>query len=174
MTTREISEAANLTENANALLREDSTPSAFLDSLQEHGLYEDAVRFLAHHLAIGAGIKWAVASVRELQPPDQKDRNEALDAADQWIKTPSDPARRAAKSAVDRAKDTSAGELAALAVFMSGGSITPPESPDVYPPPYAAHKMVAGSVRVAVVTHDPQHVADRYRRALAIGREAKA
>jgi uncharacterized protein with PIN domain len=31
--------------------------------------------------------------------------------------------------------------------------------------------MIAGSVIVAVVSHEPQHANDRYKRALAMGKE---
>ena len=175
MTTREIADVANLTDSARGLIQEDSTPRSFVDQLEEQALYEDALRFLAHKLPIDAGIKWAVASVRDLQAPDQKDRkNDPLEAAEAWIKAPGDPARWTAKDAADKARETSTASLIALAVFFSGGSITAPEAPEVHPPPYAAQKMVAGSIQVAVLTHEPQHAVERYRRALLLGRKEEA
>ncbi len=61
-----------------------------------------------------------------------------------------------------------------MAVFFSGGSIAPPGGAEVQPPPYSAQKMVAGGVRIAVVSHDPAHAGERYRRVLASGRQADA
>jgi hypothetical protein len=171
MTVKEISEVSNLSAAALALVQEDSTPSGYLDSLEKQQLFQDAIRFLAHKLATDAGVKWACACVRELRAPDRKEqKDEPLEASEQWTKTPGDPTRRAAKDAADKAKTTGPSYLAAMAVFLSGGSIAPPEAPETNPPPYSAQKMIAGSVVIAVVSYMPEKAAERYKRALAMGR----
>src|ERR1035441_2268996 len=105
MTVKEISEISNLSEGARALVREDATPPAYLDSLEKQELFQDAIRFLAHKLPTDAGVKWASSCVKELQAPDRKDqKDEPQEAADQWIKAPGDPTRWAAKDAADKAK----------------------------------------------------------------------
>ncbi len=107
MTVKEISEAAELTGAAQALVREDSTPSTYLDSLekQPQPLYEDAIRFQAFQLEVVNGVKWACACVRELQSPEAaQQKNETLDASEQWTKTPTDEARWAAKKVSDKSK----------------------------------------------------------------------
>ena len=105
MTTKEISDAANLSAGALALLREDGTPETFVDALEKQELYEDAVNFWAHKLASDAGVKWALACIRELESPEQKARKSAsLEAADRWVLAPGDAARvRRAMLAADRA-----------------------------------------------------------------------
>jgi hypothetical protein len=171
MTVKEISEISNLSEGARALVQEDSTPPAYLDSLEKQELYQDAIRFLAHKLPTDAGVKWASACVRELRAPDPKEqKDEPLDASDQWIKAPGDPTRWAAKEASDEAKTAGPSKLVAMAVFLSGGSVSPPGGPETPPPPYSAQKMIAGSVLVAVVCHEPQKAAERYKRALQMGK----
>jgi hypothetical protein len=170
MTVKELSSVSDLSGPALALVQEDSTPAAYLDSLEKHALFQDAVQFLAHKLAVDSGIKWACTCVRELQAPEQQ-KDEPLEAAEQWIKTPGDKTRWAAKEAADEAKTTGPGNLAAMAVFLSGGSLAPEPAPATMPPPYSAQKMIAGTVLVAVVGHEPQKAAERYKRALAMGKE---
>ena len=172
MTVQELSEISNLSDAARALVQEDSTPSVYLDSLEKQLLFQDAIRFLAHKLAIDAGVKWAGKCVRELRAPDRKEeKDEPLEAAEQWTKGPGDKTRWAAKEAVDNAKNTGAGSLLAMAVFFSGGSVAPAPAPPTEPPPYSAQKMIAGSVLVAVLGHEPEKATERYQRALAMGKE---
>lgn len=171
MTTKEIADAANLSENAHSLLRDDSTPGQYLEGLEKAGLFQDAVRFLALKLAPDAAIKWAVACVRELQSPEQKNRkDEPLEASERWIKLPNDATRRDARTAADRAKDRGPSSLIAMAVFMSGGSVASPAAPEVQPPPYTAQKMAGGSVQAVVVMDQPGRLKERYQKALALGK----
>ena len=172
MTAKEISEVSGPSDGARALVQEDSTSSGYLESLEKQELFQDAIRFLAHKLPTDAGVKWASACVRELQAPDRKEqKDEPLEAADRWIKAPGDDTRWAAKNAADQAKVTGLGNLVAMAVFLSGGSIAPPEAPETAPPPYSAQKMIAGSILVAVVSHEPQKATERYKRAIAMGKD---
>ena len=172
MTAKEIVDISGVSGAAHALLEDTSTPSSYLDSLEKRELYQDAVRFLAHKLPPDAGVKWGIGCLRELQAPDRKDQKDPpLEASEAWIKAQNDTTRFAAKEAADNATNTGASSLVAMAVYMSGGSLTPAGAPEVLPPPYSAQRMVAGSVIVTVVSHEPQHANDRYKRALAMGKE---
>ena len=173
MTVKEISDISNLTESARELVREDSTPASYLDSLEKRELYQDAIRFQAHNMATDAGVKWAVSCAREMKAPESKDRkDEPLDASDAWIKAPGDATRWKAKEAFDRSKDGGASDLIAMAVFFSGGSISSPGAPETSAPPYTAQKMIAGSIIVAVVSHEPEKAGERYKRALAMAKSS--
>ena len=173
MTTKEISETAILTARAHELLHEDSTPAVFLETLEKQELFDDAVRFLAHKLSAEAGVKWALACFRELESPEQKARkDESKEAAENWTLAPSDTTRWAARDAADRSTVTSPANLLAMGVFMSGGSISPPQSPEIQPPPYTAQKMISGCVTGTVLMYQPENAAKRYKRALELGREA--
>jgi hypothetical protein len=170
MTVKELSETAGVSPAASALVKEESTPSTYLESLEKQELYQDAIRFLAYKLPTDAGIKWASSCLKELRAPESKEKDEPLDAADAWVKAPGDPTRWAAKDSADKVKDAGPSKLVAMAVFMSGGSMTPPGSPETPPPPYVAQKMIAGSVLVAVVSHEPQKSTERYKQALKLGK----
>jgi hypothetical protein len=171
MTVKEISEISGLSAGALALVREDSTSASYLDSLEKQELFDDAVRFLAYKLPTDAGIKWASGCVRELQSPESRQqKDEPLEASDRWVKAPGDPTRWAAKEAVDKAKTAGPSKLVAMAVFLSGGSVSPPGAPETPPPPNVAQKMVAGSIQVAVVGYDAKNAKDRYKKALTMGK----
>jgi hypothetical protein len=175
MTVKEISDTAGLTEAAHALVKEDSTPSSYLETLEKQELFQDAIRFLAHKLPADAGVKWASACIKDLQSPESKQqKDEPLEAADKWVNAPGDPTRWAAKDAADKAKNPGPSNLVAMAVFMSGGSMSPPGSPETPPPQYAAQKMIAGCVLVVVVSHEPQKANERYKKALALGKALDA
>lgn len=170
MTVKESSETAGLSPAAQALAADDSTPATYLDALEKQELYQDAIKFLAWQLPANAGIKWANRCMRELRAPERKDqKDEALEASERWAQAPGDATRWAAKKAADNATSGDS-KLVAMAVFMSGGSIIPPGSPEVQPPPNSAQKMVAGSVIVTVVTYQPEKANERYKQALKIGR----
>jgi hypothetical protein len=171
MTVKETCEAAQLSEGARALAKDDSTPPSYLESLEKQELYQDAIKFQAYNLPVDAAIKWASACIRELRSPEsKKEKDEPLDAADQWVKAPSDTTRFAAKKAADKAEKSDASKLVAFAVFMSGGSLAPPGAPETPPPKFTAQKMVAGSIQIAVVSYEPAKAKERYKKALALGK----
>jgi hypothetical protein len=171
MTVKELSETAGVSDAARILVQEDSTPSSYLETLEKQELYQDAIRFLAYKLPVDAGVKWASACIKELRSPEsQAQKDEELDAADQWIKTPGDPTRWAAKDAADKSKKNGPCTLLAMAVWMSGGSMTKPPAPDTPPPPNVSQKMIAGSILVIVVSYEAQKAKERYKKALAIGK----
>jgi len=174
MTVKEISQVADLSSPALALVQENSTHSDYLDSLEKKELYKDAIRFLAFKMEVNAGVKWGCKCIRELQPPEKKsEKDEPLEASEQWVKTPGDPTRWAAKEAAGKPNVRGASKMLAMAVFFSGGSIAPPQAPETPPPPNLAQKMIASSVDVNVLSHEPAKATERYKRSLALAKEAE-
>ena len=170
MTVKELSQTASLTLAAQELAREDSTASSYVDVLEQKELYEDAIRFTAYSREPLPAIRWASTCIHQLRDPQQAN-DACLDAADRWLETPGEPARQAAGAAADKPEAAGAGRLAALAVFLSGGSIASPGSPmAVEPPAYTAQQLVAGAVTIAVVSHEPEHAVERYKKALELAR----
>jgi hypothetical protein len=173
MTVKEISEIAELTGGARALVKDDSTSATYLDSLEKEKLYQDAVVFLAYDKPVDAAVKWACECIRELQDPEEKkEKNETLEVCEQWAKAPNDEARWAAKRTSDKSNAQGPTKLLAMGVFMSGGSIVGPSAPVVQPPKYAAQKLIASTVRISVIAYLPQNADERFQRAVAMGRGA--
>jgi len=119
----------------------------------------DAVLFISHLLPRREAVWWAAQCVRALLGAGATD--EALGAAEVWVRTPEDDNRRAALSAAndsDRRKPTT---WLAFAAGWSGGSLLPADQKPV-PPPAGACAMAANTaIMMAVAAGDPRAVVDR-------------
>lgn len=160
---------ANLSLNARELAREGSTSSQYFNLLQERGLYQDAISFRAHEFAPRKAVEWAAVCVKELQAPAKKpEAEDSLKSVERWLEVPGDDSRWEAKNTADRAGLSSAADCLAMAVFFSGGSMSPPGAPDTPPPAYASNKMAAGSITIAVLSQMPEKATERFKRALQL------
>jgi hypothetical protein len=119
----------------------------------------DAVLFISHLLPRREAVWWAAQCVRALIGDGAAD--EALGAAEIWVRTPEDDNRRAALSAAnasDRRKPTT---WLAFGAGWSGGSILPSDQKPV-PPPAGACAMASNTaVMLAVAAGDPRAVVGR-------------
>jgi hypothetical protein len=144
-----------LSKPAAALLQAELPPAEFAAALLEHGHTADAIRFIAHALTPRDGIWWACQCARQSMGSENTPEEEAaLAAAERWVAELSDEARRAAFDAANAAGIGTAAGSAALAVFYSGGSLTPPDATPVAPAEFAAAPLVAGSVILATIHLD--------------------
>ncbi|MBZ5585801.1 MAG: hypothetical protein LAQ30_27140 [Acidobacteriia bacterium] len=165
-----ISAAAELSEPALALVGPDTDPREYVGLLVERKLYPDAVRFLAHALPKREAVWWAWVSARRTAgekpaPPIKA----ALDATERWIAQPTEPNRRAAMAAAEKAGFDNAAGCAGLGAFFSGGSLGPPELPPVPPGEYLTAKAVAGAVIFAAVGSEPEKAPEKFQNFVAQG-----
>ncbi|HEX9108152.1 MAG TPA: hypothetical protein VF832_13005 [Longimicrobiales bacterium] len=161
-----------LAPEVSACARPEHDPPAFVAALLEAEQYAGAVAFLAHALPRREAIWWAWTCARRTTPPERSPALQAaLDATERWLAQPADSNRRPLLD-IARAADlgTPAG-CAALAGFFTGGSIAPPENPDVPPPEFATARAVAGSITLAAVSDPPQEAPARFRQFVAQGLE---
>jgi hypothetical protein len=161
-----------LGDRGRQLLRDNLTPAPYLQQLMDAHEYTDAVRFLAHALPKREAVWWACLCVRKAAganppPPAQA----ALQAAEKWVADPSEDNRRAAFKAAEAASPGTPAGCAALAAFWSGGSLAPPNLPEVPPAETLTAQGVAGAVLLAAVMTEPEKVADKQRAFLAQGIE---
>jgi len=171
-TASEIAGRIDLTLPAKALLRPEMSPKQFLNALMDHQQYAEAIRFLAHALRKPEAVWWACACAREAAGPSPAPpASAALQAAEKWVSTQADESRRAAFAAAEKAGLTTPAGCAALAAFLSGGSLAPPTVPAVPPAEGACAQAVAGAVVLSTVSRDLPNVQEGYRLALAKGIE---
>src|SRR5579863_5491894 len=112
-------------------------PQAYFARLREAGRLQEAALFLGQALPRYEAVVWAAGAVRELCPPERIE-TAPLKAALQWVKDPTEKHRREAYEAAGGAPATSAARMVALAVFFSGGSMSPDGQPPVPAPREAA------------------------------------
>ncbi|HTE45046.1 MAG TPA: hypothetical protein VK636_07370 [Gemmatimonadaceae bacterium] len=164
---------ADVGDEARALLTAaDSPPRPFLDMLLANGLFPDAVRILAHALPRREAVWWAWVCARKVAgaepaPPIKA----ALDATERWIVQPTEVHRRQALEFGEAAEFGTAAGCAALAAFMSSGSLAPPELPVVPPGEYMTAKAVSGSVTLAAVAGEPDKAEEKFQEFMKLGLE---
>ncbi|MEX2301087.1 MAG: hypothetical protein WD733_09135 [Bryobacterales bacterium] len=167
-TAAEICAAIELSEPARKLLDQQTPPADYLAKLNEAGMGEDAVRFLAHALPKREAVWWACQCIREAGVDSGEAAKAALLAAAVWASDPSEQNRRAAHAAAEKAQGTPEA-LTALGAFLSGGSMTPPEAPEVKPAEDFTPRTVAGAVMLAAVAAEPEKAPQKYRRFIDLG-----
>lgn len=146
---RQIAEAMDT--DAAALPDEGVDPRSYYVSLKKGGELDRALSYLGHALPRYEAVAWAAHSIRSMRSPSQPmplDR-QALDRTLQWVEEPTDEYRRAAYQAAEAASRDSPERLLAIAAYMSGGSIAPPDLPPVNPPQEVCGRIAATAVLVA-------------------------
>lgn len=173
-TARDICELFALHPAARVLLEDDLSSQAFFDRLVEAGYLADARRFLAYSLRSEAAIWWATLCLEESRTRKSFEHPEAADAfqaVGQWLASPAESTRRVAETAARRAGTTHVTGILASAVFLSGGSLSRPGLPGVYPAKHLCGRLCGVVVYLASVRTDPARYRDRLRQYLQLGRE---
>ena len=171
--TAELSAVSDLGAGAKALLAGDvPAPRAYIAQLLERELHADAVRFIAHALPRREAVWWAWVCARKVAgaEPAPAVKN-ALDATERWIVQPNEEHRRQALYFGEAADFGTPAGCAALAAFMSSGSLAPPDAPPVPPDEFMTAKAVAGSVTLAAVTTEPERAVEKFNEFVKVGLE---
>jgi len=173
--TADLCAVADLSDDARALLAGGAPPPPpkdFIARLAERNLQADAVRFLAHALPRRESVWWAWVCARKTAgaepPPPIK---AALDATERWIVQPSEEHRRQTLIFGEAADFGTAAGCAALAAFMTGGSLAPPDAPAVPPGEFMTAKAVSGAVTLAAVATEPDKAGEKFNEFLRLGLE---
>jgi hypothetical protein len=167
-TAAEICGALKLSPPAQKLLDPQVSPAEFLARLGETGMTQDAVGFLAYALPKREAVWWACQCVREAGLDSSDNAKAALLAAAHWVADPSENHRRAAHAAAERA-ESAPESFVALGAFFSGGSMAPPEAPEVKPAEDLTPCMVMNAVLMAAVVKEPEKAPQKYRRFVELG-----
>lgn len=171
--TADVCAVADLGEDAKALLSGGAlAPVPFIAVLMERGLHADAVRFLAHALPRREAVWWAWVCARKASGAEPAPAiKAALEATERWIVQPTEENRRQALHFGEAADFGTPAGCAALAAFMSAGSLAPPDAPPVPPGEFMTAKAVSGSVTLAAVTTQPERAEEKFNEFVKIGLE---
>ncbi|MDQ2667567.1 MAG: hypothetical protein M3Z05_16345 [Gemmatimonadota bacterium] len=171
--TAELCAVADLGGDATALLAGGvPAPRVFVAQLLERDLHADAIRFIAHALPRREAVWWAWVCARKVAGDEPVPAvKAALDATERWIVQPTDEHRRQALHFGEAADFGTPAGCAALAAFMSAGSLAPPHAPPVPPDEFMTAKAVAGSVTLAAVTTEPERAKEKFNEFVKVGLE---
>lgn len=154
---------AEMAPEATAQLQPAHGPREFVAALAAAELHADAVRFLAHLLPKREAIFWAWSCARQVLPAEPPaPAAQAIEATGRWLAEPTEANRRPMLELAQQADLGTPAGCAALAVFLSGGSIAPPEVQAVEPDYYAAAKAIAGCITLAAVVSEPEKAPEKF------------
>lgn len=160
----------DLSDDALSLLTGAFTPTQFFIELMQARLYVDAVHFLAHGLPKREAIWWAYLCAEATESiSTSQDNLETLELIKKWVFNPDEVLRRAAELMAEKLKYKTAASWAAIAIFWSGGSITPVDTPEVMPDKNLCAKAVAGAILLAAALYEPENISKNYERFLLQG-----
>ena len=146
-----------------------------LQRLCDAGMPIGAIRLIAHALPPREAVWWACMCADHTAPADLPEPDRQTRAAsEQWVRRPSDAARRTAMVQAQVAGLISPEAWTGVSVFWSGGSMAPEGQPAVEPTPDLCGTAVAGSVLLASVRGDPARQPARLLRFLDSGRDIAA
>ncbi len=171
-TAAEVCQRSSIGEEAKTLLQDGMTPREFLDILTAKQLHADAVKFLCHALPKREAVWWACLCAEVILGAEPAPAAAAaVGAARSWVIDPTDENRRSAFTAAEAAKIATPAGCAALAAFLSGGSLAPPNLTAVPPAEHLTADLVAASLALAAVITEPEKASQKYASFITLGLE---
>lgn len=169
-TAAEVCRHFELGDTARELLDDSLSPRQYLDRLIEKKAHADAVRFLAYALPKREAVWWACLCLGEIAGPQPPDRTPAtLQAAVRWVLSPTEDHRREAMAPANADDFATPAGFVAQAVFWSGGSMNPPDLPEIPPGEHLTARTIGGGLLLAACQGDPARIPVNYQRFLALG-----
>lgn len=149
----QIAKEANLPETL--LPAEDVAPGAFFHDLRAQGEVMAAVAYVATALPKLEAIAWGLASLPPLVDTDRHRAARMLlrDTARRWLDEPDDENRRAVERLTETADREWPEALIGMAIFFSGGSIAPEDTPPVPADASLCGQLIAGAIQSLVASH---------------------
>lgn len=135
---------------------ETETCEAFARRCLQSGGDNDALEFLARALPKRLGVWWAISCIESANASMGSKDPELIEQVTDWVKTPSESVRRKVMDLALSTEMDTAAVWAAVAVFWSHGSMSPPNAPAVPPTPDLPGKALSGSVILASVMKSPE------------------
>lgn len=154
----------SLSDEAIEIMPECVNTLAFLNRLCDDELFHDAFVTLARALPRQYAIIWAEKcfSSRPADGFSAEDGN-CLEIVRQWLKNPSDSMRQAAMDAAESLEFKTACAWLGAAVGFSGGSMTPPDAPEVMPPEHMTAVAIAAGLSLLSAA-DPETIVEGSRK----------
>ncbi len=166
-TARDVAEAFRELRRIAPAPGDASTPLDYVRRLLVSRRPIDAIAFLAYLLPRREAVWWARQCVGAILGPRAED--DALRAADAWVRAPEEERRRAALEigvAGDQELPTT---WLALAVGRSGGSVSAPDQKPIIPAPAACAQAANAAIVLAITHGEPRAIAGWVRACVEAG-----
>jgi hypothetical protein len=124
-TARDLLEAFPAAQDELLIEPTDAPSLDFLRTLASDGAMEKAVGFCAYLLPRREAVWWACQSVKLLNPPQEAEEQQALQAAEDWVREPEEERRLGALAIGRQGNYRVAATWLALAAGWAGGSMPP-------------------------------------------------
>lgn len=162
-TAKEVSLDLTLDHESMQLIDDSMSPAEFLERLINARHHQDAIRFLARALPTREAAWWACVSARH-GVNEQTAANDisALELAEKWVFKPTDENRHKAHEAVESLENDSPIHWSGMAVLWSGGSMAPPDAPNVPSASNMCGLAVSGAVMLAGLSDDVEEATRTY------------
>ncbi len=164
-----VLEHATLSEEALAV-KEGETAREYLGRLAAEEQFPDAIRVLAQSIGKREAVWWACLVARETLSEDEpKAVLDSLQAAEGWVIDPNEEHRRKAEATATVSGLDSPAGCAAMGAFFSGGSLAPPNVPEVPAAGHLTGHVVSGGVMLGGVRTEPEKAPEKYKKYLEVG-----
>jgi len=143
----------SLSDEALELMPECVNTLTFLNRLCDDELFHDAFVTLARALPRQYAIIWAERcfSSYPAESFSDEDRN-CIEIVRQWLKSPSESMRQASMDAAESLEFNTPCAWLGAAVGFSGGSMAPPDAPEVMPPEHMTAVAIAAALSLLSAT----------------------
>jgi len=172
-TARQVFDRFPFPDDLRALHTGQPTALEFFNLLLAKENHPAAITFLAFALPKKEAVSWAALCTKLAGGPDggplPPKQAAALQATQRWVQSPTDENRRAAYTAAEAATFGTPAGCVALAAFLSGGSLAPPDLQAVPPPEYACGQAAGSAIVIAGIVSSPEKAPQKYARFLAEG-----
>lgn len=153
-TVRDLLDAFPLAERMIRIEPNDDPSLQFLQALVSHDEFDKAVGFCAFLLPRREAVWWGCRSIKAFIPSPSPAEQEAIAAAEDWVRTPEDDRRVAALKIGKHGSSKLPSTYLALAAGWSGGRIDVGNEESVPVPPDQTARLVRAAVLVATCRVD--------------------
>jgi len=163
---RDVAGRCELDDDVLPLITAETTTRQFVEALLLQSRFSDGITFLAAAMPKREAVWWGCQSCggadsSSLPPVDRQ----AIEAARAWVMDPSEDNRRAAEAAANDGELLTAPSCVAMAAFLSGGSMGPPEVAEIPPPDHLTGHTIACALSLAAAIGSDEAA----KRALELG-----
>ncbi len=159
-------------DEVKSLAESNPTTDKLIGELSAKEKYQDALRLRAYTLEKRQAVWWGCYCCRqELDGNLPLDQSEAVDAAADWVRDPSESLRRAAEAKAAKANYSGPGATLALSAFWSEGSLAPDGSPEVEADERLTSQGVTAALVTAAYLGDPTQATNRFKAFLTCGQD---